>query len=105
MQEACSLIRQFTEGKHYSDYAGDMACKSAVERQFITLGEALNRLHKIDSEIAGGIPAQRDIVNFRNVLVHGYDRVEDAVVWGIVKKYLPELAQTVTCLMADEPDS
>ncbi len=99
MQEACRLIHMFTEGKQYDDYSGDLACQSAVERQFITLGEALSRLVKLAPEIADQIPARRDIINFRNLLAHGYDKVEVDVVWGIVRKYLPELQRALTGMM------
>lgn len=102
MQQACHLILQFTEGKNFGDYAEDITCKSAVERQFIILGEALNRLCKAEPQVGELIPSRRDIINFRNILVHGYDRVEDEVVWGIIKKYLPDLYQTVNRLMPDE---
>ncbi len=105
MQQACHLILQFTDGKDFSHYAEDIACKSAVERQFITLGEALNRVYKIDPAIGDQVPAHRDIINFRNILVHGYDCVEDEVVWGIIRKYLPELYQSVNRLMSDDPNS
>lgn len=92
-------------GENYSYYVEDIACKSAVERQFITLGETLNRIYKMDPAIGEQVPAHRDIINFRNILVHGYDRIEDEVVWGIIRKYLPELYQSVNRLMSDAPQS
>jgi len=56
MQEDCRLIRLFTEDKQFTDYVGDIVCQSAVERQFITLGEALNRLVKFAPEIGALAP-------------------------------------------------
>ena len=38
IQEACRLIRQFAGDRDYSNYAADALCRSAVERQFITVG-------------------------------------------------------------------
>lgn len=99
MQQACERISRFTKDKCYDDYLNDDICRSAVERQFIILGEALSRLLKHAPEFGSQIPAHRDIINFRNVLTHGYDRVEDEVVWGIVKKYLPQLQVTVERMM------
>jgi hypothetical protein len=49
---ACELILRFTAGKSYVDYAADEACRSAVERQFITVGEALDRLGKLNPPMA-----------------------------------------------------
>jgi uncharacterized protein with HEPN domain len=37
-------------------------------------------------------------VDFRNRIIHGYDSVDDAVVWGIVEKRLPLLIKDVVVL-------
>ncbi len=101
MCEACELIVDFTSGKNYSDYIADKACKSSVERQFIILGEAMNRMGKLCPDIAKEIPDSRPIISFRNILVHSYDKIEDEVVWGIVKRYLPELHTKVRQMLSD----
>lgn len=91
ISEACLLILQFTSGKNFAEYSADAVCRSAVERQFITIGEALNRLTKLNPAIPARIPESRAIISFRNILVHGYDRVEDEVVWGIVNHHVAPL--------------
>ncbi len=96
---ACDLIVRFTTGKSYADYAVDEACQSAVERQFITIGEALNRLGKLNPDLLNRIQGHRAIINFRNILVHGYDRVETEVVWGIVQSHVTVLRGTVSTLL------
>lgn len=101
IREACSLILQFTQGKTYDAYAADAALRSAVERQFIVVGEALNRLGRLNPELANSIPDTRAIINFRNILVHGYDKVQDEVVWGIVQKHLPLLREVVDKLLQE----
>jgi len=74
--------------------------RSAVERQFEILGEAVTRLSKIKKELAGQIPNHRRIIGFRNQLIHGYDTIKDAIVWDIVKKDLPVLMQEIENLLA-----
>lgn len=101
MRQSCDLILNFTRGKGFSDYAEDAACRSAVERQFIIIGEAMNRMCKTFPDIAARIPHHRTIINFRNILVHGYDRVEDEVVWGIVKSHLPEFQKALNMLFGE----
>jgi uncharacterized protein with HEPN domain len=37
----CELIRDFTRGKSFADYDADPLLRAAVEREFITICEAL----------------------------------------------------------------
>ncbi len=38
----------------------------------------------------------------RNVLVHGYDRIDDALIYGIVKKHLPDFEQFIQQVRSHE---
>jgi uncharacterized protein with HEPN domain len=49
---AGALILEFTAGNTFSDYERSALLRSAVERQFEVVGEALNRLGKIDRKTA-----------------------------------------------------
>jgi uncharacterized protein with HEPN domain len=100
MQQAAEHIARFTAGRTFEDYAADLMLRSAVERQFEILGEALGKLRKLDLELAGRIPDHRRIIAFRNVLVHGYDAILDEVVWGVVETQLPSLRVTLAKLLA-----
>ena len=41
----------------------------------------------------------RDIISFRNILVHGYDAIDDRIVWGVVEEDLDDLIEDVDRLI------
>jgi uncharacterized protein with HEPN domain len=38
-------------------------------------------------------------VDFRNRLIHGYDAIDDAVVWGVIEWHLPQLIRELETLL------
>ena len=102
IRQACEHILGFTEGKELSDYTGDTLLRSAVERQFEIIGEALNRLTKVEPNAANQIHHYRRVISFRNILIHGYDVVEDSVVWDVITSDLPALYEQVLNLLNAE---
>ena len=99
IQRACALLTDFTSGRTFAEYSSDPMLRSAIERQFEIVGEALGQLSKSHPETAGAITEYRRIIAFRNVLIHGYDVVSDEVVWGVVEGNLPTLSQEVEALL------
>ena len=83
------LIQGFTRDLSYDEYKCSSLVRAAVERHFEIIGEALNRLAKIDTELAAQVTDYERIIAFRNVIAHGYDLVSDEVVWEIVHEKLP----------------
>ena len=102
IRQAAALILEFTEGRTLDDYKDDSLLHSAVERKFEIIGEALSRLAKTDSDTAGKISRHERIISFRNVLIHGYDIVEDPIVWDVVLNDLPRLHEQVNNLLAED---
>src|SRR5579859_7773810 len=98
MRRAADFLRSITADRTLDDYRNDEVLRSVVERKFEIIGEALNRLQKGDSALAAQIPDQRKIISFRNILIHGYDIVDDEVVWRIVKEDLPILKRQIEIL-------
>jgi uncharacterized protein with HEPN domain len=100
IQQACGLIEQFTLGRTADDFSHDLKLRSAVERQFITIGEALQQALHIEPELANSITETRRIINFRNVMVHGYAQIVPDTVWGVVETGLPVLSAEVRQLIS-----
>lgn len=102
MQQACERIADYTQGKSFEDYLQDSMLRSAVERQFTIVGEALSQALRIEPCLADQITRFRRIINFRNVIVHGYAHVIHETVWGVVVRDLPRLRGELAALLADE---
>lgn len=99
MAECCAKIKLFTSGKTLQDYNSSEMLRSAVERQFEILGEALGKLLKGAPEYAENISNSRQIIAFRNILIHGYATVDDELVWGILTTQLPSLEIEISTLL------
>jgi uncharacterized protein with HEPN domain len=97
---AAEDIEQFTAGKSLSDYLADRLLRAAVERLYIVIGEALARLERTDPGLAAGVTDLRRIIDFRNVLVHGYEVIDPATVWQTTEQHLPVLRAEAEGLLA-----
>lgn len=62
IQQAADLIGHFTQGKTFANFERDAMLRSAVERQFEIIGEALNQLAKIDPATTARINECRHII-------------------------------------------
>ncbi len=101
VDRAAADIARFTEDMDRETYVGDARTQAAVERKFEIIGEALNRLHQACPEIAERIPSLREVVGFRNLLIHGYAIVIPDRVWDYAENDLPELHKMVQALLAE----
>ena len=104
IRRTCDLLTEFTHGKALTDYNSDALLRSAVERQFEIIGEVLGQLLKENPRLAPRSSHARQIISFRNRLIHGYATIDDAVVWGVLQTNVPILRREIADLLnADEP--
>ena len=96
---ASDHILRVTSNMDLRSFSKDFDKRSAVERWFITIGEAMRRLREHHPELATRIPDISDIIDFRNVLVHNYDDLEETIIWSTITDDLPLLYRTVCDLM------
>ena len=99
---AISAIEEFTAGRTLGEYELDLMLRSAVERQFEIVGEAMARVRQRDPDLAARISDHRAIIDFRNVLAHEYQRILNETVWQVVQDGLPGLRRDVEALLAEE---
>ena len=93
--DACNQILDFTKNIKFDEYCCDNLIKSAVERKFEIIGEALNRVKKIDPSHLESISDFEQIIGFRNVIIHGYDSISDKIVWDTIEDSIPLLIKEI----------
>lgn len=101
VRQAAQKVETFVQGRDLNDYLLDPMLRSAVERQFEIIGEALNQLSKAAPHIAARIPDLSRAVAMRNVLIHGYAQVDNAAVWRTLQDNLPALRTCVAELITE----
>ncbi|MCY3672332.1 MAG: DUF86 domain-containing protein [Alphaproteobacteria bacterium] len=100
IDRAAEKIAGYIEGMDFATYATSAGVQDQLERNFITIGEALNRLSLVSPELSERIPNAKDIIGFRHKLVHGYDHIDAEIVWSAAVDDLPALRKTVRSVLA-----
>jgi uncharacterized protein with HEPN domain len=103
IEAAIRRVIAFTRGVTYEQYLAEQMRCSAVEREFIIVGEAFRRLERQDVELAERIDRRRRSIRLRNALVHRYERVHHQIVWSAVRNRIPPLLTQVQALLRDAP--
>lgn len=95
-----SSIDDHLDGRRVlEEYVKNKTKRRAVERELEIIGEAVNKLLKINPAIE--ISYARQIVDLRNKVIHAYDNVNDIVIWSVIMNHLPKLKLEVDKLMQD----
>lgn len=98
---AAEAVARMANGADFERYRGDEMLRSAIERQLEILGEALSRLRKSDPETAARVPDLPRAVALRNILIHAYADIDNAVVWGVVDRHLAPLVDSLKLLLPE----
>lgn len=98
--DSIAHIEDFLRGKSLEQMKGDMMCYHAVVYNIMIIGEAANML---TSEFRNNHPEipWRQIVDMRNVLVHGYYNTSPLFVWETYTNDLPFLKMQVEKYIAE----
>ena len=83
--------------RNFSEYQNNKMLRRAVEREFEIIGEAMKMLANIDENIS--ITSKQQIIGMRNRVIHGYDKIDDEIVWGTIVRHLPSLHIEVSKLL------
>lgn len=97
--EACQAISAATRGLDLPAYLANRLVRSAVEREFIIIGEALLALSRRAPAVLAAIGRARRISDLRNQLTHEYPTIDDTIVWAIADRDVPVLQRECQLLL------
>ena len=98
IQSAISLIESFTQDIiSYDKYLNDFKTQSAVERQLAIIGEAVSKLKQENTDFT--LSNAKQMIDFRNRLIHSYDNIDCSIVWVVIKKHIPLLKNEIENLL------
>lgn len=83
----------------YDVFEKDYLRRSAVERKAEIMGEAINRILKIQRDFP--LPNARAIIDTRNRIIHGYDSVKPEFLWSLVIRHIPNLKKDVEQIISE----
>jgi len=75
----------------------DKMLRRAVEREFEIIGEAMSRIEELDSTIE--ISSKRQIISMLDRVIHGYDKIDNEIIWGTIIRHLPTLKLEIDNLL------
>lgn len=90
--EEIEFIKLKTQN-NFNNFSKDIILQRAVERDLEIIGEAIRKMIEVNPNIK--ITASKNIIGLRNIIAHAYDSVESEMLWGIIQKNIPVLADEI----------
>jgi len=99
MIDAIEHLAEYIQGVSFEEYLKNRKLRDAVYHNIIVLGEASNRLE--ESFLQGHPEIEwHKMISTRNAIIHGYDEIDDKIIWSIIKNILPDLKIKLETLLA-----
>lgn len=90
--EEIESIKEKTKND-FNNFSDNIILQRAIERDLEIIGEAIQKIMEINPNIQ--ITASKNIIGLRNIISHAYDSVEPEMLWGIIQKNIPVLADKI----------
>ena len=99
--EASEAIDDVLRGIDLDTYKITRPIRSAVEREFIIIGEAVRLLGQVDPGLFHQVSNARMIIGFRNILTHDYAAIDDETVFGFATADVAQLKRECVALLGE----
>ncbi len=92
--ESIKNIESFTKNITEKELSKNIEKQSAIVRQIEVIGEAAKNIPSSIRKRYQEIP-WKDIVGMRDVITHGYFKVDLVIVWKVIKEEIPDLKEKI----------
>ena len=92
-----SIYEYLGDKRDFNVYKENKLLRRGIERELEIIGEAASKILKIDPRFP--IDNARKIVDLRNWVIHGYDKIDDVIIWSVISRHLPILKKQIDELL------
>ncbi len=96
---AVHAVAEYTDGMTFEEFVADARTRDAVIRNLTTIGESVRWIPEAVLNEHPEVP-WRTMRAVRNVVVHQYFGIDDAILWQTVRGDLPRLAPLLEDVLA-----
>jgi uncharacterized protein with HEPN domain len=100
MIQSIDKIFEYTKNISFNEFKNNSLIFDAVVRRLEILGEAANQIKKSDADFYQKYPniEWREIIDFRNILIHGYFGIIEEIVWNVIQNKLQTLQDNLKAI-------
>ena len=95
----CERVRSYTAGHDQASFVADSLRYDATIRNLELIGEAATHVPQSVRDKFPDVP-WRAIVGLRNRLIHGYEGIDNDIIWTLVQDAVPKLPPALRDLLA-----
>jgi uncharacterized protein with HEPN domain len=95
---AVDAVAAYTDGMDFEGFVADGRTRDAVVRNLMTMGESVRWIPDVILDQHRQVP-WRILRGMRNVVVHEYFGVDDAILWQTVRSDLPPLVPLLRAVL------
>ena len=98
LESVLAIEEYLGEQRNFHSYNNTQQLRDAIERRLEIIGEAGKHVSE-DTKSKFTTNEWVQIVGMRNVFVHEYFGIDNVIVWGIIKKDLPDLKKIIIAIL------
>ena len=100
MINSIDKVFEYTDNISFDEFKDNSMIFDAVVRRLEILGEAANQIKKYDANFyqKHSNIEWREIIDFRNILIHGYFGIIEEIVWNVIQNKLQTLQDNLKAI-------